>query len=49
MPPPTELSPALLPDYAGSLALSTAPTVLSTSLTLGDRTNLPRTNLICTL
>ena len=44
MPPPTDQSPALLPDYAGSLALLTAPTVLSTSLTLGDRANLPRTS-----
>ena len=42
MPPPTDQSPALLPDYVGSLALSTAPTVLSTSLTLGDCANLPR-------
>ena len=45
MPPPTDQSPALLPDYAGSLALLTAPTVLSTSLTLSDRANLPRTFL----
>ena len=43
MLPPTDQSPVLLPDYAGSLALLTAPTVLSTSLTLGDRANLPRT------
>ena len=44
MPPPIDQSPALLPDYAGSLALLTAPTVLSTSLTLGDHANLPHTS-----
>ena len=43
MPPPTDQSPALLPGYVGSLAPSTVPTVLTTSLTLGDRANLPRT------
>ena len=43
MLPPTNQSPALLPGYIGSLVLSTAATVLSTSLTLGDRANLPRT------
>ena len=44
MPPPTDQSPALLPGYAGSLALLIAPTLLSTSLTLGERANLPRTS-----